>query len=85
MEVLYGLLYTTGGQSMEGILSSVEHYDPTSDSWTFMEPMTSLHMYHGLAEMDKLLFAIGGMMDASGSGRLSTMIQPAIAGSSSAP
>ena len=32
-------LYAIGGQDLDGSLTTVERYDPRSDSWTTMAPM----------------------------------------------
>ena len=42
------------------MLDSVERYNPGTDTWIVVQPMSSPRMYHGLTEMDGLLFAVGG-------------------------
>lgn len=60
MAVLYGLVYTTGGSDSYNVLSSVERYDPASNSWVFVRSMTIVRMHHRVVELDGSLFAIGG-------------------------
>ncbi len=60
VHVLYGLIYATGGQDSQGILSLTECYNPDTDTWKPVREMNTQRMYHGMAEMDGYLFVLGG-------------------------
>lgn len=54
-------MYVCGGQTLgAAVTDSVECYNPTEDVWQEVCPMTCGRMYHGLAELDGMLFAVGG-------------------------
>lgn len=64
--VMDGKIYAVGGWNGYTALSSVEAYDPTTNSWTNMAPM-SIGRYHlATAVADGKLYAIGG--DYGGAG-----------------
>ena len=61
MEVLDGKLYAVGGYDGLGeSLSSVERYDPTSNTWEAVAPMTTARGSHAVAVLDGKLYAVGG-------------------------
>jgi len=59
-----GLLYAIGGEArIDGkvtVLSTVEIYDPTIDSWTSAPPMIEARGGHGVAVVNETLYALGG-------------------------
>lgn len=65
-----GLVYAVGGDLNGGggnVLSTLEAYDPVSDSWTTKTPMPASRYYLAAAMLDGVLYAVGGH---SGSGPL---------------
>lgn len=60
MTVLYGLLYAIGGQSINGVLSDVEYYDPSNDKWVPVQNMNICRMYHGSTVLDGNIYTVGG-------------------------
>lgn len=60
--VLNSLLYAVGGY--DGVarqcLNSVECYDPVSDLWSEVEPMTQRRSGAAVTVLDGMLYAIGG-------------------------
>lgn len=60
VQILYGLIYVTGGASSSGTLSSVERYNPDTDQWVEVRSMLEMRRGHGLAEVDGLIYAVGG-------------------------
>ncbi|CAJ1069526.1 kelch-like protein 20 isoform X1 [Xyrichtys novacula] len=58
---LEGRIYTVGGEDKVRCYSSVERYDPDTDSWsTDVAPLSSPRSGVCLLEMDGYLYAIGG-------------------------
>jgi N-acetylneuraminic acid mutarotase len=50
----------TGGNHYGGGLSSVERYDPLTNSWTIVAPMSTARKKHVSAALDGKLYACGG-------------------------
>ncbi|XP_077988448.1 kelch-like protein 26 [Glandiceps talaboti] len=62
--VLFGQLYVVGGQDSKGrILSSVERYDPVTNSWRYVASLSSARYSVSLASHRGKLFAVGGYCD----------------------
>ena len=57
--VLDGKLYAVGGYG-GGHLSSVERYDPATNAWEAMAPMTETRSTHATTVLDGKLYAVGG-------------------------
>ena len=59
--VLDGKLYAVGGYSNDdGILSSVERYDPAANAWEEVAPMAEAREAHAMAVLEGKLYAVGG-------------------------
>ncbi|XP_032230594.2 kelch-like protein diablo [Nematostella vectensis] len=58
------MVYSVGGQSREGAaqssLSSVERYDPRTNTWTMVAPMNVRRSLLNVAVLDGRLYAVGG-------------------------
>ena len=57
--VLDGKLYAVGGYD-GGRLSSVERYDPGTDAWEAVAPLTLARFGAGVAALEGKLYAVGG-------------------------
>ncbi|XP_060075655.1 kelch-like protein 2 [Ylistrum balloti] len=58
---LYGMLYAIGGQDGNSrVLNSVECYNPKTDRWIFVKPMTVARLGMGGAVKDGTLYVVGG-------------------------
>jgi kelch-like protein 1/4/5 len=65
-------LYALGGRSDNLIpLDSLQRYDPATNTWESVAPMSTVRSYHAAAVLDGKLYALGGKAD--GSTFLSTM------------
>ena len=65
--VIDGKIYAVGGRDAQRHdLSSVEVYDPGSDTWTLVAPMGIARKQHGVAVLSGKLYAVGGHTDAGG-------------------
>ncbi|KAK7065698.1 Kelch-like protein 4 [Halocaridina rubra] len=64
LAALHGSLYAVGGVGPLGanrqILVSCEKYDPESNSWMPIAPLSHGRSYHGVAVINDYLFAVGG-------------------------
>ena len=60
--VLDGKLYAVGGYN-NGVLSSVERYDPALDVWEVVAPMAEARYKLAVAVLDGKLYAVGGYND----------------------
>ena len=58
-------LSATGGHDGEGLLDTVESYDPHSDSWTIVTNLSSPRCLGSLVALKGCLYAIGGYDGAS--------------------
>lgn len=60
--VLDGKIYVVGGekQDFSGPISTVDVYDPSTDSWTVETPMPSVRRLLGAAVVKNVLYAVGG-------------------------
>ena len=59
--MLDGKLYAVGGSNGDdGILNSVERYDPAQDAWEAVAPMAVRRIAVGVAVLDGKLYAVGG-------------------------
>lgn len=69
--VVNGILYAVGGKDIDGnILTTVEAYDPMTDTWSAKAPMPSPREIHSVAVLENQLYAVGGNYG----GFLSTMV-----------
>lgn len=59
-QLLYGLIYVTGGDTLGGTVSSAECYNPDTDQWLEMKSMNHERSEHSLAEVNGFIFAVGG-------------------------
>lgn len=53
-------LYAVGGWCSGDAISSVERFDPESNEWTLVAPMSKRRCGVGVAVLDNLLYAVGG-------------------------
>ena len=67
--VINGILYAVGGQNNSAYLSTVEAYDPTTDSWTTTAPMPTARTALGVGVINGILYAVGG----ESAGKLNTV------------
>ncbi|PYS98595.1 MAG: hypothetical protein DMF63_15480 [Acidobacteria bacterium] len=58
--VVDGIIYVMGGGGVSGALSTVEAYDPATDSWASKRPMLFSHVSFGAAELNGIIYALGG-------------------------
>jgi N-acetylneuraminic acid mutarotase len=59
---LDGHIYAVGGCDYDVYaLSSVERYDPATNSWTLVSPMQSARVSHSVCVLDGCMFAAGGV------------------------
>ena len=59
--VLDGKLYAVGGYNDDdGLLSSVERYDPATNAWEEVAPVAVARYFHAVAVLDGKLYAVGG-------------------------
>ena len=64
---LGGLLYIVGGRSPRaGTLSSVQRYDPASNSWSTVAPMSTARTLCSAFVVDGCMYAAGGGTDEDG-------------------
>ena len=62
-QLLYGLIYVTGGDSLDEHVSSAECYDPDADQWMEIKSMNHERRDHRIAEVNGLIFAVGGNLE----------------------
>ena len=63
-QLLYGLIYVTGGGwHRDEHVSSAECYDPDADQWMEIKSMNHERSGHRLAEVNGLIFAVGGNLE----------------------
>ncbi len=56
-----GKIYAIGGGNNDfEVLSTVEEYDPASNTWTTRVPMSTAHHVLGVAALAGRIYAIGG-------------------------
>ena len=60
-----GFLYAIGGRDSTGILVTGEKYDPNTDSWSAIAPMSHARVGFGLVTVGEKIYAIGGSNDMS--------------------
>jgi N-acetylneuraminic acid mutarotase len=61
MCVLDGCIFAAGGGDADGDeLSSVEKYDPPTDSWSAVAPMHHARVSHAMAVLDGHIYVAGG-------------------------
>jgi hypothetical protein len=59
--VVNGKIYAIGGLDTSNVLSStVEVYDPATDTWATAAPMLTARQYLGVADVNGLIYAVGG-------------------------
>jgi hypothetical protein len=59
--LVHGKVYVIGGQTREeGILATVDVYDPATDTWETIQPMPTARRGLGAAVIGNTIFAIGG-------------------------
>lgn len=61
--VVDGKIYVIGGESMDGVLSSVEMYDPENDVWTSKQDMPTSRTTLSACTVYNKIYAIGGVHD----------------------
>ena len=61
--MLAGKLYAVGGANDYLNFSSVERYDPASNAWEAVAPMTVERYAPGIAVLEGKLYAVGGVSD----------------------
>jgi N-acetylneuraminic acid mutarotase len=64
---LNGKLYALGGKSGSAYLSSVEVYNPATNTWAWCAAMSSTRYGVAAAAVGGTIYAVGGANDASGS------------------
>lgn len=55
-----GFIYTVGGVSLNGHLSSMERYDYRTNTWSSVSPMNKEVSALGVAELNGVLYTVGG-------------------------
>lgn len=60
MVALFGLPMVIGGQTHDGVTSSVDMYDPSSNTWSQLTPLNTPRMYHSAVELNGSVYVIGG-------------------------
>ena len=67
---LDGKVYVVGGYKSggvgQGVLRSVECFDPSTEQWSDVAPMNAARCQHAVAALDNKIYAVGG--DSTGSG-----------------
>ena len=63
--VVNGILYAVGGRS-NGYLTTVEAYDPVTNSWTTKAPMPTARSRLAVGVVNGILYALGGFNNSSG-------------------
>ena len=63
--VVNGILYAVGGSS-GGYLTTVEAYDPVTNSWTTKAPMPTARARLAVGVVNGILYAVGGFNNSSG-------------------
>jgi N-acetylneuraminic acid mutarotase len=63
-----GLLYVVGGRSSStgGVLSDLDRYDPSTDTWTVLAPMPTPRAGLGVAKLAGGIYAVGGRTSIGG-------------------
>ena len=65
-----GILYAVGGLAGSGVFatvdSTVDAYDPTTDTWTTKAPLPAPRLEHGAATINGILYAVGGIDESVG-------------------
>lgn len=64
-EVINGKIYAIGGRSGLNNISSVEVYDPSSDTWTTLAPMSTIRTLFRTEVVNGKIYAIGGTITPS--------------------
>jgi hypothetical protein len=72
-----GRTYVTGGFNVEGSLSSVEKYTPSSDSWSNGAPLPYAKYQHAAVAVGSSIYVLGGVAsnDARGGSLLSSVLK----------
>ncbi|GIY16705.1 hypothetical protein CEXT_393511 [Caerostris extrusa] len=55
-----GFIYVFGGFWNEVCLQTVERYDPSSNTWTYVSPMLKPRANFGIARLGNLVYVVGG-------------------------
>jgi N-acetylneuraminic acid mutarotase len=61
-----GSFYVIGGRADGGVLNNLERYDPATDTWTTLTPMTTARAAAAAAVQDDAIYVIGGRESGSG-------------------
>lgn len=61
--VLGGFLYAIGGSDGQTPLNTVERFDPRSNKWTIVAPMSTRRKHLGCAVFNNFIYAVGGRDD----------------------
>lgn len=65
--VMGGFIYACGGFNVRR-LDTIERYDPATNSWTSLQPMSKFRSHHQLLALQNRLWAIGGKSYAVANG-----------------
>ena len=57
-----GEIYVFGGQGVDGLIDSVEKYEPSSNKWTYEQPMPFARMGMEAVTIDDKIYVIGGQI-----------------------
>lgn len=60
-QLLYGLIYVTGGANSNGTLRSAECYNPDTDQWVEVRSMIQPRRGHGTAVVDGFIYSVAGI------------------------
>ena len=60
MAEMDGLLFAVGGHSGPSRLDTVEFYDPSKDTWTYVCPMSIPRTVAGVASLGGSIYVVGG-------------------------
>lgn len=61
-----GSFYVIGGRGDVGLLNNLERYDPATDTWTTLTPMTTARAAAAAAVQDDAIYVIGGRESGGG-------------------
>jgi hypothetical protein len=77
--IINNILYAVGGGGgATGFLSSGEAYHPATDTWSPISPMMSARFSPGVAVVNEVLYAIGGLSDGGPLASVEAFIPPVV-------
>ena len=59
---LNSCIYVVGGWDGQGVVRSVERYNPASGAWTQVSTYRDIRMKSGVAALDGKLYVVGGCL-----------------------